>query len=142
MDRLSVEKELQVVLEGLEGAEGHVDPVPHPFDIQYAVRGRVHHAADPLDRKHDLAPGVSGAGGKELVVGLGQEAASVGAIAPLRKDDYLTYTHRAHGSNKLLPKGISAEAIIAEHYGKVNGGSSGMGAIVIADVELDTRLNT
>ena len=68
--------------------------------------------------------------------GLGQEAVGVAAVATLREDDYLFYNHRAHGTNKCLPRGMSAECLIAEHYGKVNGCCRGMGGIVASDMRL------
>lgn len=39
--------------------------------------------------------------------GQGQEAPGVGLCAALREDDYLYYSHRSHGINKLLPLGMS-----------------------------------
>jgi len=68
--------------------------------------------------------------------GLGQEAVGVAACATLRKDDYLFYNHRSHGTNKCLPRGMSAECLIAEHYGKVNGSCKGMGGIVACHMKL------
>jgi len=68
--------------------------------------------------------------------GLGQEAVGVAAVATLREDDYLFYNHRSHGTNKCLPRGMSAECLIAEHYGKVNGSCKGMGGIVACNMSL------
>lgn len=68
--------------------------------------------------------------------GLGQEAVGVAAVATLREDDYLFYNHRSHGTNKALPRGMSAESLIAEHYGKANGCCKGMGGIVACNMKL------
>src|SRR5215472_8617815 len=56
---------------------------------------------------------------------IGQEAVGVGAIAALRKDDYVVTTYRDHGI--ALAKGMSARTLLAELYGKVTGCSKGLG---------------
>ena len=56
---------------------------------------------------------------------IGQEAVAVGAIAALRKDDYIFASYREHGH--ALARGVSARAIMAELYGKTEGTSHGMG---------------
>jgi pyruvate dehydrogenase E1 component alpha subunit len=56
---------------------------------------------------------------------IGQEAVSTGALAALRKDDYLITTYRDHG--QALVRGISARAIMAELFGRVDGCSRGKG---------------
>jgi len=56
----------------------------------------------------------------------GQEAVGAGACTFLRKDDYVFYTHRGHGVGKVLPKGVSAEAFLAEHYGRATGTCGGV----------------
>lgn len=66
----------------------------------------------------------------------GQEAPGVAACALLRKDDYLFYTHRGHGVGKTLPKGVSATALIAEHYGKATGSCGGMAGFHTCEIEL------
>ena len=68
--------------------------------------------------------------------GLGQEAVGVATVATLKEDDYLFYNHRSHGTNKALPRGMSAESLIAEHYGKVNGCCKGLGGIVACNMKL------
>jgi len=50
---------------------------------------------------------------------IGQEAVAVGVCSTLRKDDYITSTHRPHGH--ALAKGVSARAIMAELYAKATG---------------------
>jgi pyruvate dehydrogenase E1 component alpha subunit len=57
--------------------------------------------------------------------GQGQEAPGVGLCAALREDDYLYYSHRSHGINKLFPLGMSPKLFFAEHMGKATGGSRG-----------------
>jgi pyruvate dehydrogenase E1 component alpha subunit len=56
---------------------------------------------------------------------IGQEAVGVGAIAALKKDDYVVTTYRDHGI--ALAKGMSSRALMAELYGKVTGCSKGLG---------------
>lgn len=56
---------------------------------------------------------------------IGQEAVGVGAISALRQDDYVITSYRDHG--QALAKGMSADAIMAELYGKATGCSKGKG---------------
>src|SRR5581483_2432452 len=56
---------------------------------------------------------------------IGQEAVCVGSISALREDDYVLTSYREHG--QALAKGISADAIMAELYGKATGCSRGKG---------------
>src|SRR4026208_1553711 len=56
---------------------------------------------------------------------IGQGAVGVGAISALRTDDYVITSYREHG--QALAKGISADAIMAELYGKATGCSKGKG---------------
>jgi acetoin:2,6-dichlorophenolindophenol oxidoreductase subunit alpha len=55
----------------------------------------------------------------------GQEAVSVGVIAALQPDDYVTMTYRGHG--QALARGMDMEAIFAELMGKRTGVSLGLG---------------
>ena len=66
----------------------------------------------------------------------GQEAPGVALCAHLKEDDYLFYQHRGHGLNKCLPRGMSAIAILAEHYGKATGGSGGFAGYHYSDMKL------
>jgi pyruvate dehydrogenase E1 component alpha subunit len=56
---------------------------------------------------------------------IGQEAVAVGSIATLKPDDYVVTTYRDHGI--AIAKGMSANALMAELYGKVTGCSKGLG---------------
>ncbi|MFC2034738.1 thiamine pyrophosphate-dependent dehydrogenase E1 component subunit alpha [Chloroflexota bacterium] len=56
--------------------------------------------------------------------GLGEEAI-VGPVALLRKDDYVTYTHR--GAYVWVARGIDMKEIIAEQYCKATGCAGGFG---------------
>ena len=56
---------------------------------------------------------------------IGQEAVAVGAISAIRKDDYVLTSYREHGH--ALAKGMSAESVMAELYGKATGCSKGKG---------------
>jgi 2-oxoisovalerate dehydrogenase E1 component len=56
---------------------------------------------------------------------VGQEAIAVGVCAHLRSEDAVFSTHRGHGH--ALAKGVSAEQLIAELYGRSTGCSRGRG---------------
>ncbi len=56
---------------------------------------------------------------------IGQEAVCVGALSAIRKDDYVMTSYRDHG--QALAKGISADAVMAELFGKATGCSHGKG---------------
>ncbi|MFN2531270.1 MAG: pyruvate dehydrogenase (acetyl-transferring) E1 component subunit alpha [Pyrinomonadaceae bacterium] len=56
---------------------------------------------------------------------IGQEAVAVGAISAIRKDDYVLTSYREHAH--ALAKGMSADAIMAELFGKATGCSHGKG---------------
>jgi pyruvate dehydrogenase E1 component alpha subunit len=56
---------------------------------------------------------------------IGQEAIAVGSSAALRETDYFITAYRDHGH--ALVRGISANAVMAELYGKVTGCSKGKG---------------
>src|SRR5437588_6633201 len=63
---------------------------------------------------------------------IGQEAVAVGICEALRKDDYITSTHRGHGH--CLAKGASPERMFAELLGKEAGYCRGKGGSMhIAD---------
>lgn len=56
---------------------------------------------------------------------IGEEAVATGAMQALRPEDAVFATYREHGH--ALARGISAKAIMAEMYGKVEGCSRGRG---------------
>ena len=56
---------------------------------------------------------------------IGQEAVAVGVCNNLRKDDWITSTHRGHGH--ALAKGVDVKLIMAELYGKATGCNGGRG---------------
>lgn len=56
---------------------------------------------------------------------IGQEATAVGAVFPLRRDDYLTCTYRGHG--QAIAKGLDPKEGMAELLGKRTGCSQGLG---------------
>ena len=65
---------------------------------------------------------------------IGQEASAVGAILPLRPDDYILSTHRGHGH--CIAKGADPARMLAEFFGKENGYCHGRGGSMhIADIE-------
>lgn len=69
-----------------------------------------------------------------LHVAIGQEAVAVGVCQALEAHDVIASTHRAHGH--ALAKGTSANALMAELYGKVEGCSGGYGGSMhLYDVE-------
>lgn len=67
-----------------------------------------------------------------LHLSTGQEAVAAGVCAPLRRDDYLTSTHRGHGHT--LAKGADMNRMMAELFGKASGCNGGKGGSMhIAD---------
>lgn len=56
---------------------------------------------------------------------IGQEAAAAGCIKPLRDDDYVITAYREH--TQALAKGIPADRVMAELYGRAGGCSGGRG---------------
>jgi pyruvate dehydrogenase E1 component alpha subunit len=64
--------------------------------------------------------------------GIGQEG-TVGAVAQLRPDDAITYTHR--GAYCLLCRGCDPRQLLAELFGKRTGYCKGKGGRHIADLE-------
>jgi pyruvate dehydrogenase E1 component alpha subunit len=64
----------------------------------------------------------------------GQEAVAVGVCEALRRDDYITSTHRGHGH--CLAKGAAVDKMFAELLGKADGYCRGKGGSMhIADQE-------
>jgi TPP-dependent pyruvate/acetoin dehydrogenase alpha subunit len=57
---------------------------------------------------------------------IGQEAVAVGVCEALRRDDFITSTHRGHGH--CLAKGASVDRMFAELLGKAPGYCRGKGA--------------
>lgn len=67
-----------------------------------------------------------------LHLSTGQEAVPAGVCAHLRRDDYLTSTHRGHGHT--LAKGADLGRMMAELFGKATGFNGGKGGSMhIAD---------
>jgi len=65
---------------------------------------------------------------------IGEEAVAVGAMQALTAEDAVIATYREHGH--ALARGVSADAVMAEMYGKANGSSRGRGGSMhIFDVE-------
>ena len=56
---------------------------------------------------------------------IGEEAVAVGSMQALRSEDAIVATYREHGH--ALARGVSANAIMAEMYGKMEGCSRGRG---------------
>jgi TPP-dependent pyruvate/acetoin dehydrogenase alpha subunit len=69
-----------------------------------------------------------------LHVAIGQEAVAVGVCRAMEDGDVFASTHRAHGHT--LARGTSADAVMAELYGKSEGCSRGYGGSMhLYDVE-------
>src|SRR5262249_61870565 len=56
---------------------------------------------------------------------IGKEAVAVGSVAAVRDDDYIITAYRDHGH--ALARGTSANACMAELFGKETGCSHGLG---------------
>jgi pyruvate dehydrogenase E1 component alpha subunit len=66
---------------------------------------------------------------------IGQEAVAAGVCAHLRKEDYITSTHRGHGH--LIAKGADLKFMMAELFGRKTGYCKGKGGSMhIADFDL------
>jgi len=66
---------------------------------------------------------------------IGEEAIAAGVCYHLRKNDYITSTHRGHGH--LISKGGDLKRMMAEIYGKKTGYCKGKGgSLHIADLEI------
>jgi pyruvate dehydrogenase E1 component alpha subunit len=66
---------------------------------------------------------------------IGEEAVASGVCANLRKDDYITSTHRGHGH--CIAKGGDLRLMMAELFGKVTGYCHGKGGSMhIANIDL------
>ncbi len=66
---------------------------------------------------------------------IGEEAIATGVMANLRKDDYITSTHRGHGH--MIAKGADMKKMMAELYGKITGYCRGKGGSMhIADLSI------
>ena len=66
---------------------------------------------------------------------IGEEAIATGVMANLRKDDFITSTHRGHGH--MIAKGGDTKRMMAELYGKVTGYCKGKGGSMhIASFEI------
>lgn len=97
-------------------------PLPDPDTLRRLYRGMVliRRCEEQLARGH----------ARGLVHGachtyVGQEAVAVGVSTYLRRDDAVFSTHRGHGH--ALAKGVSAEALMAELFGRATGCSGGRG---------------
>ena len=58
---------------------------------------------------------------------IGQEGTAVGAVAALRRDDYMTCTYRGHGH--AIAKGLDPKEAMAELLGKRTGLQQGEGRL-------------
>ena len=66
---------------------------------------------------------------------LGEEAVAVGVCSTLRKDDYITSTHRGHGH--MIAKGARVDRMMAELFAKQSGYCQGKGGSMhIADFSI------
>ncbi|PKP58840.1 pyruvate dehydrogenase (acetyl-transferring) E1 component subunit alpha [Candidatus Atribacteria bacterium HGW-Atribacteria-1] len=66
---------------------------------------------------------------------IGEESIATGVMANLRKDDFITSTHRGHGH--MIAKGADMNRMMAELYGKTTGYCKGKGGSMhIADFSI------
>lgn len=65
----------------------------------------------------------------------GQEATTVGACLAMEPDDIITLTHRGHG--QALAKGVTADSLMAELFGKATGCCQGKGgSLHVGDISM------
>ena len=62
----------------------------------------------------------------------GQEAVAVGACLALRREDFITATHRGHGHS--IAKGARTDIMMAELFGKADGYCKGRGGPCISPI--------
>jgi pyruvate dehydrogenase E1 component alpha subunit len=67
---------------------------------------------------------------------IGQEAVAIGSISAIRRDDYVLTSYREHAH--AIAKGVSADAVMAELFGKAGGCSKGKGGSMHM---FDTKVN-
>ncbi len=77
-----------------------------------------------FEEKAEEAYGIGKIGGF-CHVHIGQEGAAAGSIKPLREDDYIITAYRDH--TLAIAKGVQANAVMAELFGRVDGPSGGRG---------------
>src|SRR5258706_7705077 len=105
---------------------------PEAIDVEHWL-----HAYEQMAKIREFEEKVNELYMKALMPGLahlysGQEAVAVGVCEALRKDDYVTSTHRGHGH--CLAKGASIDLMFAELLGKEAGYCKGKGGSMhIAD---------
>ncbi len=97
-------------------------PLPDKDDLlrQYRSMMRIRRFEEEAARNY-----AKGKIGGFLHLYIGQEAIAVGAVDALRDQDYVFQTYRDHGI--ALARGMSANAAMAELFGKNTGCSRGMG---------------
>ena len=109
-------------------------PSPEAVDVEQWL-----HAYEQMAKIREFEENANQLYLKALMPGLthlysGQEAVAVGVCEALRKDDYITSTHRGHGH--CLAKGASVDLMFAELLGKEAGYCRGKGGSMhIADPE-------
>ncbi len=105
---------------------------PEAMDVEHWL-----HAYEQMVKIREFEEKVNELYMKALMPGLahlysGQEAVAVGVCEALRRDDYITSTHRGHGH--CLAKGASVDRMFAELLGKEAGYCKGKGGSMhIAD---------
>lgn len=109
----------------LDGKETDVEVLLHLYQQMLAIR----HFEDAVN---DLYLGAKMPGLAHLYIG--QEGVAAGVCEVLRRDDYITSTHRGHGH--CLAKGAEPDRMFAELLGKESGYCHGKGGSMhIADPE-------
>ncbi|WP_320669106.1 thiamine pyrophosphate-dependent dehydrogenase E1 component subunit alpha [Patulibacter defluvii] len=94
-------------------------------DLRTMVRIRAFEERVSRHFREGLIPGF-------VHVSIGQEAIAAGVCGALRDDDYITTTHRGHGH--CLAKGLDADGMMAELFGRATGTCGGKGGSMhIAD---------
>jgi pyruvate dehydrogenase E1 component alpha subunit len=98
-------------------------PVPFPDDVALGMLRDMVRIRRFEERCADLYGQLKIRGFLHLYIG--EEAVAVGAVRALAPDDNVVATYREHGH--ALVRGISANAVMAEMYGKQEGCSRGRG---------------
>jgi pyruvate dehydrogenase E1 component alpha subunit len=105
-------------------------PPPSPDELEGFPKETLHHFLKQMllfrrfEEQAEAAYAIGRIGGF-CHLHIGQEAAALGLIGPLREDDWVISAYREH--TQALAKGVSPNTVMAELFGRAPGGSGGKG---------------
>ncbi len=104
----------------IDSTAAPVDPAVGNFYERYRTMFLIRRFEEAAERQYKAARI-----GGYCHLSSGQEAATVGAVAALEPDDLLVTGYRCHGF--ALARGVPADAVMAELFGRANGCAHGRG---------------